>query len=85
MVVVRFLGGWRSPQGACDTKDRDEALAYLHRRQGKLASGEFLAPDRVRVRDLFALLLDDYDVRQVAQTYIAGLKVKSILIPKLET
>ena len=43
---------------SCDTKDRDEALAYLHRRQGKLASGELLAPDRVRVRDLFGLLLD---------------------------
>jgi integrase len=68
---------------ACDTKDRDEALAYLHRRQGKLASGELLAPDRVRVRDLFGLLLDDYDVRQVAQTYIAGLKIKSILVPRL--
>jgi integrase len=68
---------------ACNTKDRDEALAYLHRRRGKLASGELLAPDRIRIRDLFRLLLNDYDVRQVAQTYIAGLKVKSILIPKL--
>jgi integrase len=76
------MGGVRRRE-ACDTKDRDEALAYLHRRQGKLASGELLAPDRVRVRDLFGLLLDDYDVRQVAQTYIAGLKVKSIIIPKL--
>jgi hypothetical protein len=29
------------------------------------------------------LLLEDYDVRGVAQAYIAGLKVKSIISPKL--
>ncbi len=68
---------------SCETRNRDEALAWLQRKQGKLASGEMLAPDRVRVRDLFALLLEDYDVRGVAQTYIASLKVKSILNPKL--
>ena len=59
-------GGVRRRE-SCKTKERDAALAFLHRRQGKLASGEFLAPDRVRVRDLFQLLLDDYDVRGVAQ------------------
>ncbi|HYI92574.1 MAG TPA: site-specific integrase [Bryobacteraceae bacterium] len=68
---------------SCKTKNRDEALAFLHRRQGKLASGEFLTPDRVRIRDLLQLLLEDYDVRAVAQAYIAGLKVKSILNPIL--
>lgn len=75
-------GGVRRRE-SCKTKDREEALAYLHRRQGKLASGEFLAPDRVRVKDLLMLLLEDYDVRGVAQAYIAGLKVKSIMNPKL--
>ena len=68
---------------SCETKDRDEALGYLHRRQGKLASGELLAPDRVKVGDLLRLLLEDYDLREVAQSYIAGLKINSILIPKL--
>jgi hypothetical protein len=48
-----------------------------------LASGELLTPDRVRVRDLLALVLEDYDVRGVAQAYISGLKVKSIINPKL--
>ena len=67
----------------CKTRDRDEALAFLHRKQGKVASGELLTPDRVRISDLFALLLEDYSVRGVAQTYIAGLKIKSILNPKL--
>lgn len=47
--------------------NRDEALAYLHRKQGKLASGELLTPDRVSVRDLLKLLLEDYEVRKVAQ------------------
>ena len=61
----------------------DAALAYLQRKQGKLASGELLTPDRVRVRDLLALVLEDYDVRSVAQAYISSLKVKSILNPKL--
>lgn len=68
---------------SCETLDRDEALAFLQCRQGKLASGQFLAPDRVRVRDLLTLLLEDYEVRGVSQVYIAGLKVKSILNPRL--
>lgn len=75
-------GGVRRRE-SCKTKNREEALSFLHRRQGKLASGEFLAPDRVRVRDLFKLLLDDYDVRGVSQAYIASLKMKSILNPAL--
>lgn len=68
---------------SCKTNVREEALAYLQRRQGRLASGALLTPDRVTVRDLLNLLLDDYDTRQVAQAYIAALKVKSILLPKL--
>jgi integrase len=68
---------------SCKTSNRDEALAYLHRKQGKLASGELLSPDRVSVSDLLRLLLEDYEVRNVAQVYIASLKVKSILIPRL--
>ena len=67
----------------CETKDREEALNFLRRKQGKLASGEALAPDRVRIRDLLQLLLEDYDTRRVAQSYIATLKVKSILNPQL--
>lgn len=78
-----FTAGGVRRRESCETKDRDEALAYLQRRQGKLASGEFLAPDRVRVRDLLAMLLEDYDLRGVSQAYIAGLKVKSLLTPKL--
>jgi integrase len=78
--VVRLQPRWRAP---CKTKDREEALAYLQRRQGRLASGEFLAPDRIMVKDLLMLLFEDYDVRGVAQAYIAGLKVKSIIGPKL--
>jgi hypothetical protein len=37
----------------------------------------------VRVGDLLDLLLEDYDVRGRAHTYIASLKVKSILKPAL--
>jgi hypothetical protein len=66
----------------CKPQDRQEALTYLHRKQGKLVSGELMSPDRVCVRDLFALLLEDCDFRGVAQAYIAGLKIKSILNPK---
>lgn len=68
---------------SCETRDRDEAIAYLNRKQGRLASGELLTPDRVTVRDLLTLLLEDYEIRGVAQLYIATLKVKSILLPKL--
>lgn len=63
----------------------EEALACLHRKQGRLASGELLARDRVSVRDLLHLLLEEYDVRKVSQTYIATLRFKSILLPKLGT
>jgi len=54
----------REPRKA---KNREEALAFLHRRQGRLASGELLNPDRARIRDLLQLLLEDWDVRGVAQ------------------
>jgi len=76
------VGGVRRRE-PCETRDREEALNFLRRKQGRLASGEMIAPDRVRVRDLLQLLLEDYDVRGVAQAYIAALKVKSILNPKL--
>ncbi len=78
-----YVAGGVRKREPCKTKNREEALAFLHRRQGKLASGEFLTPDRTRVRDLLQLLLEDYDVRGVAQAYIANLKVKSILNPAL--
>lgn len=78
-----YVAGGVRKREPCRTKNREEALAFLHRRQGKLASGEFLTPDRTRIRDLLQLLLEDYDVRGVAQAYIANLKVKSILNPAL--
>jgi hypothetical protein len=62
-----YVAGGVRRRESCKTKNRDEALAFLHRRQGKLASGECLTPDRTRIRDLFHLLLEDYDVRGVAQ------------------
>jgi len=76
------VGGVRYRE-SCETRNRDEALAWLQRKQGKSALGGLLVPERVRVRDLLTLVLEDYDVRSVAQSYIAGLKVKSILNPKL--
>lgn len=66
-----YVGGIRHRE-SCETRDRDEALNFLRRKQGRVASGEMLAPDRVRVRDLLQLMLDDYDVRSVAQAYIAA-------------
>lgn len=65
------------------TKDRQEAIAFLNRKLGKLPTGEALTSTNVRVGDLMDLLLDDYDVRGHAQAYIASLKVKSILKPAL--
>jgi len=52
-----FMARWK--RESCQTTNRDEAPAYLHRRQGKLASGESLTPDRVSVRDLLRLVLED--------------------------
>jgi hypothetical protein len=37
----------------------------------------------VTVRDLRKLVLEDYEMRQVAQLYISTLKVNSILLPNL--
>lgn len=68
---------------SCQTKDREEALAFLNRKLGRLPTGEALTSARVRVGDLLDLVLEDYDVRGLAQTYISTLKVKSILKPAL--
>jgi len=78
-----YVAGGVRRRESCKTKNRDEALAFLHRRQGKLASGEYLTPDRTRISDLFQLLLEDYDVRGVAQAYISTLKIKSIINPAI--
>jgi integrase len=75
-------GGVRKRE-SCKTKSREEALAYLHRKLGSLAEGKLLTPDRVSISDLLKLLLDNYDLRGVAQQYIATLKIKSVLGPKL--
>jgi hypothetical protein len=42
-----------------------------------------MTPDRVTVRDLLTLLVEHCEIREVAQQYIATLKVNSILLPKL--
>ena len=78
-----YVAGGVRRRESCKTKNREEALAFLQRRQGKLASGEYLTPERTRIRDLLQLLLEDYDVRGTAQAYIANLKVKSIMNPAL--
>ena len=63
LVVVRLHGRRCSPARIVRNQRSRGGARYLQRKQGKLASGELLAPDRVRVRDLFQLLLEDYDVR----------------------
>jgi len=64
------------------TQDRDEALAYLQRKLGRSASGEIIAPDRVKVKDLLMLVLEDYEARE-KNTYIEALRVKAHLIPAI--
>lgn len=60
-LLVVQLCRWRSEKaGILQDKSREEALAFLQRRQGKLASGEHLTPERTRVRDLFQVLLEEY-------------------------
>lgn len=76
------VGGVRRRE-SCHTKARQDAITFLNRKLGKLPTGEALTPTNVRVGDLLDLVLEDYDVRGLAQTYIAGLKVKSILKPAL--
>jgi hypothetical protein len=66
LVVVQL----RRPRGedarvVQDQKPRGGSC-FLRRRQGRLASGGYLTPDRTRIRDLLQLLLEDYDVRGVA-------------------
>ena len=68
---------------SCRTSNRDEALKFLKKKQAKLAAGQMIAPENVRICDLCALPLEDYDLRGVASQYIATLKVKSILLPAL--
>ena len=82
-------GGAISPQEVCDGEStllpgkKSRRRTCISAAPPRKASGEFLAPDRVRVRDLLTLLLEDYDVRGVSQAYIAGLKVTSVIGPKL--
>ena len=83
MVVVQLLYRGCAPPRIMRNAGSGCGSRVSAAQTGKLASGELLTPDRVRVRDLLALVLEDYDVRGVAQAYISSLKVKSILNPKI--
>jgi integrase len=62
------------------TTNEKEAIAYLHRKQGKLASGEALTPDRTKIKDLLRLVLQDYESRN-KKIYIESLRVERHLNP----
>ena len=83
-MVVRFLGWRRAPPGTVrDAKTGTKRLLICSDAKESWLRANFWR----RIVSAFAiclqLLLEDYDVRSVAQAYIAGLKVKSILTPKL--
>jgi integrase len=63
------------------TQIREEALAYLQRKQGKAASGEAIPPDRVRMKDLLRLVENEYDLKGRTSLYIAKLKINRYLLP----
>jgi integrase len=63
------------------TEVRDEALAYLQRKLGRVASGETLPPDRVKIKDLLRLVESDYELKERASLYIAKLKINRYLLP----
>jgi hypothetical protein len=63
------------------TKVRDEALAYLQRKLGRVASGETLAPDRVKMKDLLRLVESNYELKERASLYIAKLRINRYLLP----
>ena len=49
-----YVAGGVRRRESCKTKNREEALAFLHRRQGKLASGEYLTPNARRFATCFS-------------------------------
>lgn len=63
------------------TQDREEALAYLRRKLGMLASGDIVSINRVRISDLLNLLNEDYESNERASAYIAKLKIDKYLLP----
>jgi integrase len=63
------------------TQIREEALAYLQRKQAKAASSEAIPPDRVRLKDLLRLVEEEYDLKGRASLYIAKLKINRYLLP----
>jgi site-specific recombinase XerD len=60
---------------------REEALTYLRRKLGKVASGETIAPERLKIADLLQLVSNDYELKERASSYIAQLKIAKYLLP----
>jgi integrase len=57
-----------------------EAVAYLHKKLGRLASGELLTSERVKIKDLLDLVMEDYQARK-KNFYIESLRVEKHLKP----
>lgn len=67
------------------TQDREQAIAYLHRKLGRAANGEILTPDRVTITTLLDRLSEDYDIHQRADCYISKLRINRHLLPFFRT
>jgi integrase len=63
------------------TMIREEALTYLRRKLGKVANGETIAPERLKIADLLQLVSNDYELKERASSYIAELKIAKYLRP----
>ena len=71
----------RTFRESANTEVREEADAYLRLKLGKAASGETVAPDRAKIKDLLRLVENDYEVKERASLYIAKLKINRYLLP----
>lgn len=79
--TVRYYSGGRFTERASGTDDYDEAVIFLRKEVAKAHEQQHLTahPERVRMGQLFDLLLEDYRTQERHSTYDVERKIESRL------
>jgi integrase len=80
---IKFYHNGRPFRESSGSENYQDAERLLKRRQGEIAVGRFagLGPERIRVRDLLNMVLDDYRVNERRTVYEVALRITRHLIP----
>jgi hypothetical protein len=63
------------------SRRREDAVRLLKTRLGEIVAGNFVRPERLTMRELFQLVVDDYTARDHRSLYYVKLRIDTHLAP----